>query len=60
MLELNSLPPIGSDTPNAKAERILFARVLEYAVILSVEQKDKAAFQKYFSSLRPYYVQYGL
>jgi 26S proteasome regulatory subunit N12 len=60
MLELNSLPPMGAETPNAKEERILFARFLEYAVLLAVGKADKDAFQKYISSLRPYYTQYGL
>lgn len=60
MLELDSLPPIGTKTPNASEERKLFAQVLEYAVVLSIAQKDRNAFQKYISSLRPYYTQYGL
>jgi hypothetical protein len=60
MLDLNSLPPMGTETPNASAERQLFAKNLEYAVLLSIGQGDKDNFQKYVSSLRPYYTQYGL
>ena len=60
MLELDSLPPMGFETANAAEERRVFARVLEHAVILSIGQQDKFSFQKYITSLRPYYTQYGL
>eukprot|EP00981_Chlorochromonas_danica_P008057 scaffold1948_cov178-Ochromonas_danica.AAC.2 len=56
MLDLDSLPPILANTsPTAKEERQLFQAVLEYSVLLSVYLGDKQAFQKYLSSLQPYY-----
>ncbi len=59
MLDLDSLPPIAQDSPTAADERRLFAQVLEYAVLLSVEQQDKASFQRNISALRPYYTLFG-
>jgi len=59
MIDLDSLPPICLNTPNATEERIIGRQVLEYAVILSVQLEDKVLFQKNISALRPYYTQLG-
>ncbi len=56
MMELDSLPPLLLQTMNAHEERLLFKHVLEYAVLLAVSTKDKSSFQKYISSLQPYYL----
>jgi len=55
MLELDSLPPLSMDTPNAASELNFARESLEYAVILSVNMGDKESFQRHMSSLRPYY-----
>lgn len=55
MMDLDSLPPLLADSPNAAEERNLFRQVLEYAVLLSVNTEDRAGFQRYMSSLHPYY-----
>lgn len=55
LMELDSLPPVVLETPNAEEERILARQVYEYAVILAVKDGDKEAFQRYLSTLRPYY-----
>ena len=47
------------DSVNASAERALAAEVYEHAVILAVNIEDKAAFQRYNLSLRPYYTTYA-
>lgn len=59
MMEIESLPPLCIETPFASQERELFKNVLEYAVLLSILQQDKAAFQRSILSLRPYYTQFG-
>lgn len=59
MVELDSLPPLCVDGPTAHQERELFRDVLEYAVLLAVQQEDKYAFQRSVSSLRPFYTQFG-
>eukprot|EP01033_Poteriospumella_lacustris_P000092 gene92-61_t len=43
MVELDSLPPLCIDGPTAHQERELFRDVLEYAVLLAVQQEDKYA-----------------
>ena len=55
MLELDSLPPHGQETVNGIAERSVARDFLEYAVIFSIQSNDKESFQRYLSSLRPYY-----
>ena len=55
MLEMDSLPPMSFDTPNAISERNLAKQVLEYAVILAVNIADKDLFSRHMSCLRPYY-----
>lgn len=59
MLDLDSLPPLLLNTPNAAEDRAIARQVLEYAVILSVALQDKILFQKNMSALRPYYTQLG-
>lgn len=55
LLDCDSLPPIVSNTANAQAEQAIARETLEYAVILSIKSGDKSSFQRYLSSLRPYY-----
>lgn len=55
MLEMDSLPPMSFDGPNAVEERSLARQVLEYAVLLSVSVGNKEAFSRHMSCLRPYY-----
>ncbi len=54
-MNYESLPPLNTETPNAEAERIVARTMYEYAVILAVRENDQYAFQRYVSSLRPYY-----
>lgn len=55
IMDLDSLPPISLESPNAASE-IAFAReALEYATLLSVNMSDKDSFQRNISCLRPYY-----
>ena len=58
MLDFDSLPPVGANTPNAAAERRLARDIFEHAVLLSIKQGDKDGFQKSISQLRPYYTGY--
>ena len=55
MLDMDSLPPMSFDGPNAVEERSLAKQVFEYAVLLSVGVGDKEGFNKHMSCLRPYY-----
>jgi len=55
MVEMDSLPPICADGPNAESEREFTKEALEYAVLLSLNLGDKESFQKHISCLRPYY-----
>lgn len=55
MLEMDSLPPLSVFTPNAANERKFAQEVLEYAVLLSVNRRDKESFQRHITCLRPYY-----
>lgn len=55
LLDCDSLPPIVANTANAQAEQAIARETLEYAVILSIKSGDKSSFQRYLSSLRPYY-----
>ena len=54
-MELDSLPPLAIDSPDANEERILAREVYEHAVILAVKNEDKEDFQRYLATLRPYY-----
>ena len=47
------------ETPNAVQERILARTVYEYAALIAVQEDDTDSFQRYVSSLRPYYAGYG-
>ena len=47
------------DSVNATAERAMAAEAYEYAVLLAINLADKAAFQRYNLSLRPYYTTYA-
>ncbi len=58
LMEFDSLPPMNLNTQNAEAERILAREFFEYAVIYSIQTSDKDSFQRYVSSLRPYYIGY--
>ena len=58
-MNFESLPPLNIETPNAEAERVVARTMYEYAVILAVRENDQYAFQRYVSSLRPYYSGYG-
>lgn len=55
ILDCDSLPPVASTSMNSQAEQALAREILEYAVILSIKSGDKVSFQRYLSSLRPYY-----
>lgn len=55
LMELDSLPPVVMESPNAEAERILARQVYEHAVILAVKDGNKEEFQRFLSTLRPYY-----
>lgn len=59
IMNFESLPPLNNETPNAEAERVVARTMYEYAVILAVRENDQYAFQRYVSSLRPYYSGYG-
>jgi hypothetical protein len=50
LLDCDSLPP-----SHGAAEQAIAKETLEYAVILSIKCGDKFSFQRYLSSLRPYY-----
>lgn len=56
LIGYESLPPILADTPDTLKERVLARETYEYAVILSLKQGNKELFQKYFSSLKPFYM----
>ena len=43
------------ESPNAKLERQIARDFFEYAVIFSVDRGDSESFQRYLSSLRPFY-----
>ena len=58
MLDFDSLPPVGANTPTATQERQLAREIFEHAVILSVKQGNKENFQKCIAQLRPYYTGY--
>lgn len=55
MLEMDSLPPLNVDTPNAANERKFAQDALEHAVLLSVNMSDKESFERHITCLRPYY-----
>ena len=55
MINMDSLPPLCAESPTAESERALAREALEWAVLLSVRQGDKGAFQRNLASLRPYY-----
>mmetsp|Transcript_11809 Transcript_11809/g.11450 ORF Transcript_11809/g.11450 Transcript_11809/m.11450 type:complete len:264 (+) Transcript_11809:76-867(+) len=55
LLDCDSLPPLGLNSPTAEIEQSIARETLEYAVVLSVKAGDKGSFQRYLSSLRPYY-----
>jgi 26S proteasome regulatory subunit N12 len=59
MLELDSLPPLGMDSANAREERTVARNFLEYAVLFSIDKGDKDAFQKHLSGLRPFYTNFS-
>lgn len=54
LIDIDSLPPLCFESPNSLAEQTLARNILEYAVVLSIKQSDKDAFQRNISSLRPY------
>eukprot|EP01041_Mallomonas_annulata_P011590 gene11590-24262_t len=59
LIDFDSLPPLGIESETAEKERAAAREILEYAVMLSIKTKDKEAFQRYLSSLRPYYTGYS-
>ena len=50
-----SLPPLYEPSAHAADELALAREVLEQAVLLSVAQRDAAAFERHFAQLKPYY-----
>jgi hypothetical protein len=56
-MELDSLPPLYLDSPNALAEQITAREIYEHAVLLAIKNSDKASFQSYMSILHPYYTE---
>lgn len=58
-MSFDSLPPLGVETPTALQERIVARSVYENAVQVAVRENDTDGFQRYVSSLRPYYSGYG-
>jgi 26S proteasome regulatory subunit N12 len=59
LLELDSLPPICKEIAASSKERAFAREVFELAVVLSIHMDDKASFEKYMSTLRPYYTTTG-
>jgi 26S proteasome regulatory subunit N12 len=59
IIGFDALPPLGVESPSAQQERVLARRVYENAVLLAVREGDTDGFQRYVSSLRPYYSGYG-
>jgi hypothetical protein len=55
VIQLDTFPGSGLESTQSSAERALTRDFFEHAVILAVEMGDKDSFQKYISSLRPYY-----
>lgn len=55
MTKLTSLPPRGSNSPDATKERTLARSILESATILSIYEEDMAAFERNFTQLGVYY-----
>lgn len=55
MLDMDSLPPLSLETPNAAAERLAARDVLELAVFLAIKNEDSSSFARSVASLRPYY-----
>ena len=46
---------LGVNSPSAKLERQIARDFFEYAVVFSVDCGDSESFQRYLSSLRPFY-----
>eukprot|EP00270_Netrium_digitus_P019639 TRINITY_DN779_c0_g1_i1.p1 TRINITY_DN779_c0_g1~~TRINITY_DN779_c0_g1_i1.p1 ORF type:complete len:273 (-),score=83.77 TRINITY_DN779_c0_g1_i1:135-953(-) len=59
LTQFPSLPPLYQQTPNMQDELLLARDVLEHAVVLSVKQKDEAAFERNFLQLKAYYTDTG-
>ena len=59
IINFDSLPPLGVDGPTALQERVLARAVYECAVQVAVQEGDTDSFQRYVSSLRPFYAGYG-
>ena len=59
LLEIDSLPPLNMETPNAENERILAREVYELGVLHSINIGDRGEFQKYFDILRSFYSDFG-
>jgi len=56
LISFDSLPPIDDmSSPNAETERLLARETFENAVYLSIQMKDKGAFERNIGALRPYY-----
>ena len=56
MVQLDSLPPINSDYPNAAVERAIAKEVYEYAVLYAVKCESKTDIQRYMACVFPYYI----
>lgn len=59
LLEIDSLPPLNMESPNAENERILAREVYELAVLHSINIGDRDEFQKYVGILRSFYSDFG-
>ena len=54
-MELDSLPPLSVNSPNATQEKIMARDIYEHAVLLAIQNSDKQSFQSYMSILQPFY-----
>jgi len=60
LLDFDSLPPLSINSSLANEERQLACEIFEYGVLASIHSGDREQFQRYVSSLQPYYIQYKL
>ena len=51
--ELDSLPPLAMDTPNARAEREMARSFLEAACVYALKNDDRDGFERFYLQLRP-------
>jgi 26S proteasome regulatory subunit N12 len=57
--KFNLLPPFTGDEAVVKRQLLLARETLELATMVSVQDKDVAAFERHIAQLKPYYSDYG-